>query len=83
MTNNDIMDRFHFSMSNVAEMSANSKSLDKRKPSTSNNIPAKVISENYDIISLFITMIVNIYLIFQPLLKCADITHLHKEGRHY
>ena len=79
---NEIMDRFHFSMSNDAEMSANLKSLDKRKPSTVNNIPAKVIAENYDIISPFITKINNDCKStsnFPAPLKCADITPAHKK----
>ena len=79
---NDIRDRFHFSMSNVAEISAHLQSLNIKKPTTSNNIPAKIIAENYDIISPFITNIYNeckTISNFPAPLKCADITPAHKK----
>ena len=79
---NDIRDGFHFSMCNVDEISTHLQSLNIKKPTTCNNIPAKIIAENYDIISPFITNIYNECTTisnFPARLKCADITPVHKK----
>ena len=58
-------------------------SLDKCKPSTFNNIPTRILVENSDVISPFITNIYNDSKSkseFPPTLKLADITPAHKKG---
>ena len=48
---------FHFK--NVSEMMKQINSLDKRKATTFNNIPTRILVENSDIISPFVTGIYN------------------------
>ena len=57
-------------------------SLNKNKPTTFNNIPPRILVENSDIISPFITNIYNNSKSnseFPPTLKLADITPAHKK----
>ena len=57
-------------------------SLDKKKPTTFNNIPARILVENSDIISPFITHIYNESKSksdFPNSLKLADVTPAHKK----
>ena len=75
--------KFHFE--DVSEWMINKKisSLDKRKPTTHNNIPTKILVENRDIISPFITNIYNESKSkseFPSSLKLADITPAHKKN---
>ena len=56
--------------------------LDKRKPTTYNNIPTRVLVDNKDIISPFITDMYNEYnraSNFPNSLKLADVTPAHKK----
>ena len=74
-----------FIFSKVSESVINKKitSLDRRKPSTYNNIPTRVLVENADIISPFLTDIYNDSVStskFPARLKCADITPTHKKN---
>ena len=58
------------------------KGLDKKKASTFNGIPPKILAENYDIISPFIAKIYNdsnLKMLFPVALKFADITPTHKK----
>ena len=50
---------FHFKNVSVSEMMKQINSLDKRKTTTFNNIPTRILVENSDIISPFITDIYN------------------------
>ena len=57
--------------------------LDKRKPTTYNNIPTRILVENKDIISPFITEMyneANRTSKFPNLLKLADVTPIHKKN---
>ena len=74
--------KFHFE--NVSELTAEKiiSSLDKRKPTTLNNIPTKILVENYDIISPFVTNLLNdsnCNSDFPSALKLADVTPTHKK----
>ena len=58
-------------------------SLNTKKPTTFNNIPTRILVENSDIISPFITDIYNnskVKLEFPTTLKLADISPTHKKG---
>ena len=58
-------------------------SLDKRKPTTYNNIPTRILVENKDIISPFITEMYNESnrtSTFPNYLKLADVTPAHKKN---
>ena len=73
-----------FEFSKVSEFEINKKlvSLNKKKPSTHNNIPTRVLVENADIISPFITDIYNDSVLrseFPASLKFADVTPAHKK----
>ena len=75
-------DRFNFSLSNYADMTAIIKDLNTNKPTTFNNIPAKMIVETSDICSPFILKIYNdsiLNSIFPESLKMADITPIYKQ----
>ena len=72
---------FHFKNVSVSEMMKQINSLDKRKTTTFNNIPTRILVENSDIISPFITDIYNKSKSkseFPNSLKLADITPAHK-----
>ena len=77
-----IEERFCFKP--ISELIINEKidSLDKRKPTTYNNIPTRVLVENKDIISPIITEMYNESThqsIFPNALKLADVTPAHKK----
>ena len=72
---------FHFKNVSVSEMMKRINSLGKRKTTTFNNIPTRILVENSDIISPFITDIYNESKSkseFPNSLKLADITPAHK-----
>ena len=77
--------KFHFDEIDEAGVKDNINSLDKKESTTFNNIPTRLLVENNDIISPFITdkcneSISNVD--FPDSLKLADITPAHKkEGR--
>ena len=78
----NINDRFHFTPVNEEQTSENIKNLDKKKASTFKGIPSKILAENYDIISPFVTKIYNDSnrnLNFPDPLKLADITPTYKK----
>ena len=73
--------KFTFSMSNAADMTE-INSLNVNKPTTFNNIPAKLIVETSDICAPFISSIYNESILsynFPVSLKMADITPVHKK----
>ena len=79
----NINESFHFFPANEQEISQKIKSLNKKKASTFNGIPSKILDGNYDIISPFVTKIYNdsnTNLNFPDPLKQADITPSHKKG---
>ena len=79
----NINESFHFFPANEHEISQKIKSLNKKKASTFNGIPSKILAENYDIISPFVTKIYNdsnTNLNFPDPLKQADTTPTHKKG---
>ena len=72
--------KFHFEDISESSVQKQMASLNKKKPSTFNNIPAKILVENSDIISPFITKIYNISKFkseFPPTLKLAQILPQH------
>ena len=77
-----IKDTFTFSMTNVDEIMTEINNLNINKPTTFNNIPAKLIVETNDICSPFICRIFNDSIInctFPDSLKMADVTPVHKK----
>ena len=75
--------KFHFDDVSDTVIKDKINSLDKRKPTTFNNIPTRILVENCDIISPFITDIYNNSKTkseFPATLKLADITPAHKKG---
>ena len=73
---------FHFTPITEEQVSEKIKNLDKKKASTFNGIPSKILAENYDIISPFVTKIYNesnTDLHFPDTLKLADITPTYKK----
>ena len=77
-----VKEKFHFFSVNEGTISEQINLLDKRKPITYNTIPAKILVENCDIISLFITEMFNeskSKADFPNPLKLADITPAHKK----
>ena len=73
--------KFHFDEINEVGIKDNINSLDKKKPTTFNNIPTRLLVENNDI-SPFITDICNESISnvdFPDSLKLADITPAHKK----
>ena len=74
--------KFTFSMSNVADITTEINNLNINKPTTFNNIPAKLIVETSDICAPFISSIYNESILsynFPVSLKMADITPVHKK----
>ena len=74
--------KFHFTYINESEMMKQINSLEKNKPTTFNNIPTRILVENSDIISPFITDIYNESSSkseFPNSLKLADLTPVHKK----
>ena len=75
--------KFHFENISESEIRKKIALLNKKKPTTFNNIPTRILVENSDIISPFITDIYNNYKSkseFPPTLKLADITPVHKKS---
>ena len=69
-------------MTNVDEIMTEINNLNTNKPTTFNNIPAKLIVETNDICSPFICRIFNDSIInytFPDSFKMADITPVHKK----
>ena len=74
--------KFHFYEVNEPGIKDKINSLDKKKPTTFNNIPTRLLVENNDIISPFITDMCNESIsnvAFPDSLKLADITPAHKK----
>ena len=74
--------KFHFSTVSESVIKDKINSLDKKKPSTFNNIPTRILVENSDIISPYITEMYNDSKNkgdFPSSLKSADITPAHKK----
>ena len=77
-----IEERFHFTPIDESFINDKIGSLDKRKPTTYNNIPTRVLVENKDIISPIITKLYNesnCKANFPNSLKLADVTPAHKK----
>ena len=73
--------RFSFTETNVSEMENEIKSLNPRKATTSNNIPANVLKDTFDICSLILNDIWHVAVLgssFPRELKLADITAILK-----
>ena len=78
----NIEEPFNFSIYTEAHITANIKALDVKKPTTFINIPARILTENYDIISPHLTRIYNeskSNCTFPTTLKFAEITPAHKK----
>ena len=78
----NILQHFSFSISTEADIAANIKALDVKKTTTFKNIPARILAENCDIISPYLTKIFNdskTNSTFPNNLKCAEITPAHKK----
>ena len=77
-----IQAKFNFENINTLVVEEHISSLDKRKPTTFKNIPTKILVENYNIFSPFITNLFNDSKNnseFPSALKLADITPTHKK----
>ena len=75
-------EKFTFSISSIDEIVEIIRNLNKNKPTTFNNIPAKILIESRDICSPFISDIFNESIVnsnFPSSLKMADITPAHKK----
>ena len=78
-----IESKFHFSTVRESVIKENINSLDKKKSTTSNSIPTRILVENNDIISPYITEMYNdskSKADFPSSLKLADITPAHKKN---
>ena len=78
----DVAFPFSFRKVNLAEIINEIKNLDESKPTLSNDIPTKVIKENYDIFATFITENFNNMIensVFPDSLKQADIKLVYKK----
>ena len=79
----NIKKKFSFINCSTAEIESEINKLNIKKPTTHNNIPAKILIENSDICSPFISKIYNESIQksnFPIPLKKADITPVHKKG---
>ena len=77
-----VSELFSFSKVNTYEMQEEIRKLNKNKPTTDNNIPSKILVENADICTPFLTKIYNDSVddsIFPSNLKNADMTPGHKK----
>ena len=77
-----ITNKFSFLTTNIDNFATEIQNLNINKPTTFNNIPAKLLIENSDICSPHITQIYNESILscnFPDLLKMADITPVHKK----
>ena len=73
---------FHFESVDESIIDDKIDALDKRKPTTYNNIPTRVLVENKDIVSPIITEMYNVSSgnsSFPNALKLADVTPVHKK----
>ena len=78
----DITETFSFSRCSVDDIERDINKLNINKPTTFNNIPAKILVENSEICSPFISKIYNDSIFssnFPGPLKNADITPVHKK----
>ena len=78
----NITECFHFSPVNEESISKKVKGLDKKKASTFNGSPPKILVENYDIISPFIAKMYNdsnLNMFLPDALKLAVITPTYKK----
>ena len=78
----EIIDKFSFSICSEDDIEMEIHKLNINKPTTFNNIPAKVLADNSDICSPIITKIYNNSILnsnFPGPLKKADITPAHKK----
>ena len=74
---------FSFEYSSVDDIEAEIQKLNTNKPTTFNNIPAKILIENSDICSPYLSKIYNESILnsnFPGPLKKADITPAYKKG---
>ena len=74
---------FQFSGIKCKNMEVKINNLNVNKPTTYNNVPAKIIAENKDICSLYLHEIYNNTIMesnFPSSMKNADITPVHKKG---
>ena len=74
---------FQFSEIECENMEDRINNLNVNKPTTYNNVPAKIIAENKDICSLYLHEIYNNNIMdrnFPCSMKNADITPAHKKG---
>ena len=79
----NINDKFSFTNCTLADIDLEIHKLNTNKPTTFNNIPAKILVENSDICSPFISKIYNESILrsnFPLPLKKADITPVYKKG---
>ena len=75
-------DSFTFSLSSEREIASQINSLNRKKPSTFNNIPTKILIDTSDISTPLITKIYNNSIIsnkFPSQLKLADVTPIYKK----
>ena len=75
-------DTFSFKPVTIKDMESEIKRLDIHKPTTFNNIPAKILVNNYDICSPSLCAIFNDSIknaVFPHSLKLADIIPVHKK----
>ena len=78
----NIEESFNFSIATEADITANIKALDLKKPTMFKNIPARILTENYDIISPHLKRIYNeskSNCTFPKTLNFAEITPAHKK----
>ena len=81
--NVNIKEKFSFINCSVADIESEIHKLNTNKPTTFNNIPAKILAENSDICSPFVSKFYNESILksnFPVPLKKADITPVHKKG---
>ena len=80
--NNNSTEEFYFSLTDITEIQDQMNNLNINKPTTDNNIPAKILREHNEICAPFITKSYNDSVntcIFPSTLKYADITPGHKK----
>ena len=78
----DVKEKFSFTLSSAKDIESEINKLNTNKPTTFNNIPAKILVENCEICSSFISKIYNDSILnthFPDALKRADITPIHKK----
>ena len=78
----NVIEKFSFSKTTQEDITAEIKRLDKNKPTTFNNIPAKLLKQTNDICAPLLTKIYNDSKVnsnFPEALKMADITPAYKK----